>query len=382
MNMAGARQIAPQKKSTKQMPRVSLAAALSLSVFTLAAAGPGEGVLTGGVAQAAPEGGAETAQPAQAPQPAPKPDWATAAPGRVEPRGGEIRIVAPVAGRAIEVLVDMNDHVKAGDLMLHLDDDEPMAKLSAAEAEVAARKRERDLEKVVGLALDRRTAEDNLYGAERALFHARLDLDQRLSAKSPPASQEELARIRAAITAAREKVAREKANVRAVQASAGMPLPTRLETALAAARADVAVLDVAISHARVRAPIDGTVLNVAIKVGETAIPSTDYPLVVLGDVSSLRVRAEVDERDVSKVRTGQTAVVTSDAFPGRQFSALVSQISPALGVPRVAARSSRKPTDVVSLEVLLDLENGTPLLTGMRADVFFKTDGGAVANQQ
>jgi HlyD family secretion protein len=169
--------------------------------------------------------------------------------------------------------------------------------------------------------------------------------------------------------------------VRAVQASAGMPLPTRLESVLAAARAEVAVLDVAIAHARIRAPIDATVLNMAIKVGETAIPSPEYPLVVLGDVSSLRVRAEVDERDVNKIHTGQAAVVNADAFPGRQFNAKVVTVAQALGIPRVGARSQRKPTDVVTLEVLLDLESGAPLLTGMRADVFFKPEGAALANQ-
>lgn len=361
------------------MSKVSLTIAVPVGLAAVAiAAGVWQIILREGGSAAA----ASQAMAQSAPQQPPQPNWSAAAPGRVEPKGGEIRIAAPMAGKAIEVLVEMNDRVKAGDLMIHLDDDEPMSKLAAAESEVAARKRDRDAEKVVGLSLDRRTAEDNLYTAERALFHARLDLDQRLSTvKSNAASPDELSRIRAAITAAKEKVNREKANVRAVQASAGMPLPTRLESALAAARADVAVLDVAIAHARIRAPIDATVLNMAIKIGETAIPSPEYPLVVIGDVTSLRVRAEVDERDVNKVHVGQTAVIGADAYPGRQFSAKVISISPSLGTPRIAARSQRKPTDVVSLEVLLDLESGAPLLTGMRTDVFFKPEGPAVANQ-
>jgi HlyD family secretion protein len=358
------------------MPKISFAVALPAGVIAIAAAaGFWQFVLHDrGTATAAPQGQEQSAPPPVV--------WATAAPGRIEPKGGEIRIAAPMAGKAIEVLVDMNDRVRAGDLMIHLDDAEPIAKLSAAESEVSARKHDRDQEKVVGLALDRRTAEDNLYTAERALFHARLDLDQRLStAKTNPASQDELNRIRAAIAAAGEKVNREKANVRAVQASAGMPLPTRLESALAAARADVAVLDVAIAHARMRAPIDATVLNMGVKLGETAIPSPEYPLVVLGDVTSLRVRAEVDERDVTKIHVGQAAEISADAFPNRKFKAKVVTISPSLGTPRIAARSSRKPTDVVSLEVLLDLEAGSPFLTGMRADVFFNPDVAAVANQ-
>src|SRR5262245_57127348 len=52
--------------------------------------------------------------------PASRPVWAASAPGRVEPAGGEIRISAQVPGRVTEVLVDVNDKVAAGDLLVKL----------------------------------------------------------------------------------------------------------------------------------------------------------------------------------------------------------------------------------------------------------------------
>jgi HlyD family secretion protein len=83
--------------------------------------------------------------------------WAASAPGRIEPRGGEIRIGTQVPGRIAEVLVQLNDRVTAGDLMVRIDDEEAQAKMMAAEAEAAVRKRERDAETVGRLAQDRRS---------------------------------------------------------------------------------------------------------------------------------------------------------------------------------------------------------------------------------
>src|SRR5215471_5275831 len=55
--------------------------------------------------------------------------WQAVAPGRVEPRSGEIRIVAPVVGRIGEVLVKVNDRVFTGEALVRLDDDETRARL-------------------------------------------------------------------------------------------------------------------------------------------------------------------------------------------------------------------------------------------------------------
>ena len=96
--------------------------------------------------------------------------WAAAAPGRVEPKGRELRIVAPAPAVIKEVLAQLNDRVQKGDLLIRLDDEELKAKLAAAKAQVAVRTTDRDNVKASEAALDRRKAEDNLYNAERGCF--------------------------------------------------------------------------------------------------------------------------------------------------------------------------------------------------------------------
>ncbi len=304
--------------------------------------------------------------------------WAASAPGRVEPKNGEYRIGTQAAGRVAEVVVQMNDRVLAGDLLIRVDDEDAQAKLGGAEAETAVRKRERDAETVGRLAQDRRAAEDAVANAERTLFQARRDLDRATGGRRGNTSTEDdVVKARAAVVAAKDKIEAERQAVRRVQASTGMPLPTRLESAFTTARAELTLAESAIERARIRASSDGTVLQVLTKVGETVAPGPDLALVVMGDLSGLRVRAEVEERDVSKVRAGQKVVIRSDAFPGRDFTGSVTTLGQSLAPPRLASRGPRKPTDLDALEVLIDIDGPVSLMPGMRTDVFFAPNANA-----
>ena len=98
----------------------------------------------------------------------------------------------------------------------------------------------------------------------------------------------------------------------------------------------------------------------------------ETPLLVLGDTSRLQVRAEVQERDVRKIYPGQPAAVKSEAFPNRSFDAKVVVIARALSEPQLLMRGQRKHTDADVLEVILELDDGVPLLPGMRTDVLFR----------
>jgi HlyD family secretion protein len=143
------------------------------------------------------------------------------------------------------------------------------------------------------------------------------------------------------------------------------------------ARADLSAAELGVEHTRVRAPFDGTVLNVTAKKGEVAAPSPENTLLIFGDLSTLKVRAEVEERDAAKIRVGQRAVVRADAFPDQDFEGRVSSIAQSLSTPTIVTRGPRRPNDVEVLEAVVDLDGLPPLLTGMRVDVFFRHDATA-----
>jgi HlyD family secretion protein len=307
-----------------------------------------------------------------------QPTWAASATGRVEPKGGEVRITAEVPGRIKDIPVALNDAVKSGDLLVQLDDDDALTKVAAASAEVAVRERERNDVDVRGLAQERRTAEDQVATAERAVFGARQAFDDAVVAQRPSnGSESAVTTARKNLTDAEKKLADERANAASVSAKAGMPLPTRVESGLAVARAQLAAAELGVEKTRVRAPSDGTILNIVAKEGELAVPSPENTLLVFGDLSTLKVRAEVEERDSPKIRVGQLVVVRADAYPDQDFEGRVASVARSLSTPHIASRGPRRPDDVEVLEALIDLDGAPPLLTGMRVDVFFKHDATA-----
>jgi len=306
---------------------------------------------------------------------APVAQWAASATGRVEPKDGEVRIASEAGGKIVEVLADTNDEVKTGDLLLRLDDADYYAKIAAARAEAGVRERERAEETATGLALDRRNAQDAVAKAQNDVFAAHEGFDAAYraekagkgSSSASESARTNLASKRAALDSANAKLAN-------VENNSAMPLPMRLESSLALARSDLTSAELALERTRIRAPADGTVLNVLARVGEMAVPSPDSALVVFGDMSNLRLRAEVEERDAAKVHVGQRVVVKADAFPDKTFDGTVTSISQSLGAPRIATRGPRRPNDVEVVEVMVSLDGHPPLFTGMRVDTFFKLD--------
>jgi HlyD family secretion protein len=303
----------------------------------------------------------------------PKVDWVAAAPGRVEPKSGLIRIGSALLGRIAEVPVKQNDKVEKGELLIRLDDDEARARLQAAETEVASRKRERDAQPLDKARDELRTAEDNVFSAERALTNAHFELEYELQARrAGTGSDEHVAQARDDLAKATDKLQEERSHYAKAQSKPNIPAPNRLESALQAARSDVSVAEALLEKTRILAPVSGTILLLPAKVGEMVAPSPDQTLAVLGDMSVVRLKAEVDEIDVSKIKVGGKVGVKSNAYPGKEFEGTVAELAPSLTSPQFALRGARRPMDVDVLPVTIDLDGNPPLLPGMRADAFFK----------
>jgi len=299
--------------------------------------------------------------------------WIAAAPGRVEPRSGQIRIGTGIPGRVLEIAVATNDRIIEGEVLIRLEDKEARARLTSAEAEVAARKRERDAQPGTAGREDVRKAEDAVFAAERAVTNARFALDAVLAAdRKSPGSPQALLQARKQVAEAKDKLRQEHVVFAAAHAKTKAPAPNRLEAGLIAARAELTTAEELVDKSRIRAPLTGSVLQVNAKPGELVAPSPEQPLIVMGDLTVIRVRAEVDEQDVAKIKLGQKAFVRSNAYPNRDFEGKVTELAPSLGIPRMGSRGARRATDVEVMEVMIDLEGSVPLLPGMRADAFFR----------
>jgi HlyD family secretion protein len=305
---------------------------------------------------------------------APEIDWIAAAPGRVEPKSGELRLGASLLGRVDEVLVKVEDKVEEGELLIRLDDAEARAKLASAETNAEAAREDNEKNFVSGRE-DVRKAEDAIYSAERAVTGARIELDYAIGAKrAGNGSSSAVTDARRRLKEANDRLERERVSFVKAQSKSNLAAPGRAESAVSVARTEVRMAEALLDKTRIRAPTAGTILEMNTKVGEIIAPSPDQPLVVMGDMSAVRVKAEVDEGDVAKIKIGQKAYVRSVAHPGKDFDGTVWKIAPSLGQAKIGPRGPRRANDVEVMEVTINLEGTSPLLPGMRVDAFFRKD--------
>jgi HlyD family secretion protein len=297
--------------------------------------------------------------------------WQAVAPGHVEPCSGQIKVATEGIGLVDKVMVKPNDTVFAGEPLIHLADGEFKARLAAAEVQVAVRKRARDERAATGQAYTRRKAQDAVADAERSVYDARSAVD-RIAAdlRTSGGPDAGLTAARSALARAQSELTKHQQELRTIEDDS--PLLTALEGQLSIARAEYAVARSALDKMTVRAPIDGTVLQINIRAGELASPASVQPPLLLANLSPLCVRAELDERDLGSIKLRQPVSVRTAAFPDREFEGSVSSIAPLVEPGRLEPPGTRNQTDVDVVQVMIELTGSSQLTVGMKADVYFR----------
>src|SRR5262245_3958658 len=294
-----------------------------------------------------------------------------AGPGRVEPLSEEVRVSSQLAGVLHDVVVDEGDRVKAGQVIATLDNAEYVARVAAADADLRAR--EADARRVRNGARDeeRQEAVAAEQEALAVVDHSRADLARlRELSHEQVISQQELDRGEQAarVAQARLDAARQRASL--VAATAREEDQARVDSAVALARARLDEARALLAKTTIVSPIDGVVLRRPRKSGESVSAEFDAPIVTVADRSKLRVRVDVDETDVARIRVGQAAYVTADAFGSRQFPGRVVRVGQILGRKNFRTDEPTERVDTKILETLLELDDAHELPIGLRVQAF------------
>lgn len=294
-----------------------------------------------------------------------------AAPGRVEPISEEIDLSAEVPGRLREILVDEGDAVAAGQVVARLANDDFQARVASARASVAMA--EAELLRLTNGARveERREADAAADQAVAVLRHAESELARRRGLIADGIiAREELERAERDTEVARASLreARERALV--VDAAAREDDRARAEAAVHYARARLAEAEALLDKTVITAPIAGIVARRHRQAGESVSPDAPQGglVVTIADTRVLRVRVDVDERDIARLRLGQPAFVTADAFGAQRFPGRVVRIGEVLGRKNVRTDDPAERVDTKVLEVLVELDAGTRLPIGLRVD--------------
>lgn len=244
--------------------------------------------------------------------------------GKVEPRE-KVEIKSKVAGQVSKVYVDAGDKVKKGQVLLQLDPIDYERQVAKSEADVAAAKNALEFSE---LSLERRQKGLESRGV------AQIDVDTAV------------ADVKA------KKVALQQAEVAYNAASDQL------------------------RYTRITSPMDGTITERGIQPGEVVTPGVQATfegrsLLTVSDLSTLIVKADLNQIDVAKVKMGQKVTVTFDALPDHTYEATITKIAPASVAPKSSSGSTSSATSAVEVfPVEATLTKADTLIKpGMTADV-------------
>jgi HlyD family secretion protein len=285
--------------------------------------------------------------------------------------------VAPkVTGRVIEVKVREGDHVKAGDLLIRLDIGEiaiaverDKAGVEAASArfkDLAAGSRRQEVDAADAEVLDRKAAVDlaqrelqrqeflltRKVGTERDVDRARTELERAQAVLKGSQNRAQLAREgyrKYQIAQAKEEIDRAQAQLRQSETIA--------------------------NEAEVRAPADAIILHRMAEPG--LLLAAGQPGLTLAFANRLYVRTFIPEPQLGRVKQGQTAEVSVDAFPGRTFPARITEISrDAEFTPKAVETRNERVNLVYAAKIDLDAGWKEPLVPGQPAEVAVRVAAG------
>lgn len=247
----------------------------------------------------------------------------------------DITVVSPkVSAYVRDVRVGENQQVRAGDVLVVLDEQDFRTKAAEAAAAVAAQTAALgtlDSKRELQRALIDQAAAD-LASAEAEQRRAQQDYDRtRALASDSWASRQKLETADADLRKATAQVNRNRAALAAERDQLAVLQASRTETEAHLQQAE-AVLQAArndLENTVVRAPVDGVVGNRGVQVGQYARPGVQLlSLVPLPDVY---VVANFKETQLERMRPGQTVTVEIDAYPGQTLDGKVESFAPASG---------------------------------------------------
>jgi len=284
----------------------------------------------------------------------------------------EVRISSRLLGEVKDILVDEGARVKRGDILALIDQAHYDFQLKQAESNIDFSQAQADLVRKGARSEDIRQAEAALKQAEAGREVARKDAERTrdLALKgSATAKQKDDAEARWTVAEAQYGQAAEL--LKKVRTIARPEDIRSAEARLSQARAAADLLRKTVLDCTITAPADGVITHRLAEPGEFVIPGTG--LLILSRLDSVHVMIYVTEKELGRVRLGDTAEVRIDSFPDRFFPGKVTFISPEA---EFTPKNIQTKEDRVKLVfgVKIEIPNADGLLKpGLPADAVIQT---------
>jgi membrane fusion protein, multidrug efflux system len=280
--------------------------------------------------------------------------------------GGDITVIAPkVSGLIAEVAVTDNQKVRAGDLLVKLDDRDYRAALARAEAAVAGQQATLANLDAQHRLQDARIAEAQaeITAADAEVTRSRDDQQRyKQLSETAAASVQSFQKADAAYKQAVAGGTKARAALEGAQRQIDVidTQKRQAEAALAGAIADRDTAQLNLGYTELRAPIDGVIGNRSARLG--AYAPIGAQLVSLVPAQGLWVDANFKESQLANMQPGEIVTITADVLPGQSFQGHVASLAPATGAqfsvlpPENATGNFTKIVQRVPVRILLDGE--------------------------
>jgi membrane fusion protein (multidrug efflux system) len=249
--------------------------------------------------------------------------------------GGDVTALAPkVGGLIARVAVGDNQAVRAGDLLVKIDDRDYRAALAKAQAAVAGDQAmlvNLDASRTLQLALIDEARADVASAIAQTVLARDNQVRYRVLAATQAGSVKSWQTADAAYAQATAAVQKAQAGLVAAQAQLAV-IDTQKQQAnavLAGAAADLDNAQLNLGYTEIRSPVDGTVGNRSAHPGGYATVGAQLAAIV--PVNGLWVDANFKEDQLAHMRVGEAVTIWADVLPGQRFSGRVASLAPATG---------------------------------------------------
>ncbi len=310
------------------------------------------------------------AQPPSPPPSAAYPDQVGAV-GIVEAASENISVSLPVAGLVTRVAVAAGDPVRRGQLLFSLDDRDLRAELALRQTSVNLAKAKLNRLEASPRPEEIPPAQARVDEAKAQLEDANVQLRLIESVKDPRAvRQEDLLRRRRAVESAAARLAQAEASLRLLLAGTWNPdlAVARVEVEQAQAQVERTLAD--IQRLQVTSPIDGRILQCKVRPGEFAqAGALAQPLILLGRVDDLHIRADIDEKDAWRFQPGAAAIGSVRGNASLKYPLSFVRVEPFVVPKRNLTGDSTERVDTRVLQVIFRLPKEAVLYAGQQMDL-------------
>ena len=295
--------------------------------------------------------------------------------GLIEASTENISIGTPVSGVVEEVFVTVNSRVKKGDPLFRLDGRALNAELLSRKASAAITAAQLSKLESMPRAEDLPPREAKVKEAEAALADAKSELALWEGVTDKRAvSTDQVDRKRFAVRVAETRLAQVAAELAEIKAGAWKPDIEVAKAQLASAQAASQQTLIELERLVIRAPVDGTVMQVKIRVGEFALAGVlSNPLIQMGNIDRMNVRVDIDENDAWRVQP--TALARAFARGNRDIFTKLDfvRIEPMVIPKKSLTGESTERVDTRVLQVIYGFNRAElPLYVGQQMDVFIE----------